>query len=94
MSCGADENVVTAWIDDPLLYNRGTTTSKIANIINRKINRADVTENKSLLLPVIQYLGLKPDISTLRETCRTFLIRTRPRGKPDLRGTLIANYNR
>ena len=50
MSCGADENVVTAWIDDPLLYNRGTTTSKIANIINRKINRADVTENKSLLL--------------------------------------------
>ena len=87
MASCADGAIVQAWLDDPLLYNRGTTTSKIANIINRKISRPDVTENKSLLLPVITHLGMKPDVNTLSETCRAFLLRTRPRGKGDLRGT-------
>ena len=88
MTSMVDENVVQAWKDDPLLYNRGTTTSKIANIVNRKIGRPDVTENKTLLLPVIEHLGLKPDIYSLRETCRSFLMQTRPRGKPELRGNM------
>ena len=82
------EAVVDAWTKDPVIQTRGSTTTKVCLVSRTKIDRSDVRENCAVLIPVIKFLGLKPNICMLREATRIFLWRTRPRGKPDVTSTM------
>jgi len=82
------EAVVQSWMDDPVINVRGSSTTKVSLVSRTKIDRSDVRENCAVLVPVIKYLGMKPNITLLREATRIFLWRTRPRGKPDVSSTM------
>lgn len=42
-------------------------------------------------MPVIEHLGMKPNIDVIHDSVRSFLWKTRPRGKPELTSALTAN---
>ena len=85
---GFIESVVDSWMDDPVIKVRGSSTSKVSLVSKTRIDRTDVRENCAVLIPVIRYLVMKPNISMLVDATRTFLWRTRPRGKPDISSTM------
>lgn len=85
----ANPDVLRVWKANTTLNNRSCTCSKISNILNKKIGRADVVENHELLLPIIKFMGTKPAIEEVTSLCRTFLWQTRPRGKPDVTSCLV-----
>jgi len=88
---GAHEPLVSAWLAVDLLKNRGSSAAKLVGATSKKICRADVVENKDVLMPVIEHLGMKPNIDVIHESVRSFLWKTRPRGKPELTSALTAN---
>ena len=51
---GAHEPLVSAWLAVELLKNRGSSAAKLVGATSKKICRADVVENKDLLMPVIE----------------------------------------
>ena len=89
-SFDANPAVLEEWNQDTTLVNRATTTSRISNILSKKICRADVVENYQLLMPMIKHMGCKPHIESITALCRTFLWKTRPRGKVDVSSNFFA----
>lgn len=85
-STSVTESVVEEWCSNTTLKTRGSTVSKLAVIAGKGVTREDVRENKSVLLPIIKFLGMKPNIDSLNDCTWKFLTSTRPRGKPDLSG--------
>ena len=88
---GANESLVSAWLAVELLKNRGSSAAKLVGATSKKICRADVVENKDVLKPVVEHLGMKPNIDVIHESVRPFLWKTRLRGKPELTSALTAN---
>ena len=89
-SFDANPAVLEEWNQDTTLVNRATTTSRISNILSKKICRADVVENYQLLMPMIKHMGCKPHIESITALCGTFLWKTRPRGKVDVSSNFFA----
>ena len=75
------EPIVDAWLKKPVLANRASVCV-LALFPRNHLSRSDVVVNSSVLLPIIQFLGLRPSVNSIAAAVERFFALGKPAGKP------------
>ena len=80
--------IVDAWLKNPVLANRASV-GRLSMICKDHLSRSDIVVNAQVLIPIIRYLGLRPNIDAITAEVERFFLLGRPAGKPAVKRFLL-----
>ena len=83
--------IVSSWLGNAVIANRGATGC-LTLIPGESLSRKDVLNNCECIIPVLQYMGMRPSIDMLSNEVAAFFQLSRPRGKPPVKSDLTCKY--
>ena len=81
--------VVSEWLASSSLAARGAA-GQLACVAGKRITRADVISNGTVIAPILKHMGARLSIDVLTEIVVEFFFLARPRGKPAISSSLFA----
>ena len=79
--------IVSSWLNNPILANRGAAAC-LTLIPGDSLRRSDVINNSRVIIPIIQYMGMRPSVDALAQEVGLFFQLARPRNKPPVKSAL------
>ena len=80
--------IVDAWLKNPILANRASV-GRLSMICKDHLSRSDIVVNAQVLIPIIRFLGLRPNIDAITAEVERFFLLGRPAGKPAIKRFLV-----
>ena len=79
--------VVSAWLQNAILANRGSSGC-LTLIPTNRLSRSDVLNNAECIIPILRYLGTRPTVDAIAQEVQVFFQMSRPRSKPPVKSGL------